>query len=139
MQRPDNEKPIGTIIIDIYEGNRTFNSFKGYVPASVLMGIRVTLPRDYYTHLAALSAANIEKVAEDKRIARARAVEEERKELATKQAVEKMELVKQQKIQEAEAELKVIKHTVITEFTQVELRKHDQVLKQAEEKIAKLK
>lgn len=139
MERPMDSKPIGSIMIDVYEGNRTFCSFKGNIPAEVLMGVRVTLPRDFHNYLNARSEQDTQRMAEVKRVEKAKQAEEDRRNIAVKQEKERVALKLAQEIEAAESELRSIKATVITEFTQVELRKHDQVLEEAEKKLAKLK
>jgi hypothetical protein len=138
MQRP-NSKILGSILIDVYEGNQTFSTFKGDVPANVLMGIKVSLPRDYHTYLAALSVANMEAIAEKVRVRKAKEVEEERQRMAIKQEKEKAILKYRQDLEKAEVELKKVRHTVMTELTQVEKRRVDKQLLEAEKVVADLK
>lgn len=137
MQRPES-KPIGTIVVDVYEGCVTHSTFKGEVPALALQGIKVTLPRDYHEYMAEMGRANNEAVAEAVRIRKAKEAEDERKGLAVKQEQEAAELKKRQDIEKAEAELKKVKATVLTEMTQVEKRRVDRQLEEAEKKLADL-
>jgi hypothetical protein len=119
MERPKS-KILGSIIVDVYEGNQTFSSFKGDVPPNALQAIKISLPRDYHLYLAQLGEANMEAIAEDQRVRKAKEVEAERQRLAIKQEKEKTSLKYRQDLEKAEADLRKVRHTVMTDLTQVE-------------------
>ena len=132
MRERPKSKIIGTITTDIYEGNILHSGFKGDIPPATIMALKITLSQDYYLFMSKRAQENNDALAEKVRVRKAKEAEDERKLLAISQLKEADTLKLRQKIDTARAELKEVKHTNLNEMTELERRRADKRLLDAE-------
>ncbi|MDB4261288.1 hypothetical protein N9878_00335 [bacterium] len=139
IARPPEDKKIGTIIIDIYEGNMSYCSFKGEVDPMVVTNSRVALQRDFGFWLQIRAEREAERLKDVARVKAEADAKQKAMDLAVQQEKEKQELAEKQKIEKAEADLVLLRAVDTTSLTPLKVRDHEQKLKKAEGLCAKLK